>query len=394
MTLCHTFETLQSLILVSTAFHRVFESHRKSITWAVAYNVVGPALPQAVRVARYPYHDRKANNGWAIEHRDPDLMAAVCPEEDGTTIITTQDMLKLAENAKVISALEDIYSLTQKDRTSRTSVLTPEESWRFQRAAYRIMLYCNMFPSTRYDLDELANMNTAKVKQIQRQRTAVLGDYPVDELLEVYAVARFMRDVLGGIEDNPAEDVVDTLLATGPGGVVRAWQARSLKDVPDELFWLGKESDDNNTLYTGYFDVPFAHIWSARKVIPPKSDEPATKYILDTIVGADDTCSQCAAPDGLRLLNEASWHCLTVDPRTLLKGKLKDSPTITAGFSAATIHLQKSDDLSRWITGIFDVKQTSGPWDGWERDMSYCQPCLTKFLEDHVWVWYLNECAQ
>jgi hypothetical protein len=39
-------------------------------------------------------------------------MAAVCPEEDGTTIITTQDMLKLAENAKVISALEDIYSLT------------------------------------------------------------------------------------------------------------------------------------------------------------------------------------------------------------------------------------------------------------------------------------------
>jgi hypothetical protein len=59
-----------------------------------------------------------------------------------------------------------------------------------------------MFPSTRYDLDELANMDRAKVKQIQRQRTAVLGDYPVDELLEVYAVARFMRDVLGGIEDN------------------------------------------------------------------------------------------------------------------------------------------------------------------------------------------------
>jgi hypothetical protein len=29
MTLCLTFETLQSLILVSTAFHRVFESHRK-----------------------------------------------------------------------------------------------------------------------------------------------------------------------------------------------------------------------------------------------------------------------------------------------------------------------------------------------------------------------------
>ncbi|KAJ7841685.1 hypothetical protein B0H14DRAFT_1040971 [Mycena olivaceomarginata] len=126
-------------------------------------------------------------------------MAAVCPEEDGTTIITTQDMLKLAENAKVISALEDIYSLTQKDRTSRTSVLTPEESWRFQRAAYRIMLYCNLFPSTRYDLDELANMVRPKSSKYA-QRTAVLGDYPVDELLEVYAVARFMRDVLGELK--------------------------------------------------------------------------------------------------------------------------------------------------------------------------------------------------
>lgn len=29
MTMCLTFDTLQSLILVSTAFHRVFESHQK-----------------------------------------------------------------------------------------------------------------------------------------------------------------------------------------------------------------------------------------------------------------------------------------------------------------------------------------------------------------------------
>ncbi|KAF7346974.1 hypothetical protein MVEN_01450200 [Mycena venus] len=356
MALCPTFDTLQST--ARTFF--------KSITWAVAHSVIGPAVPQAVRVVRYPYYDRNTNKGWRIEHRDPDLMAAVCPE-GGATLIMTQDALKLVENAKVISAFENIYSLTQKDRTSRTSVLTPQERWRFQRAAYRIMLYCNMFPGTRYDLDELADMEQDIVKAVQRQRTAVLREYPTDELLEVYAVARFMRDVLEGIKDNAAEDVVDTLLATGPCGVVRAWEARSLEDVPDELYWLGKESDDNNTLYTGYFDIPFAQIWSARK---------------------------CAAPAGLKLLTEANWHRLAVDPKMFLKGKLKDSPTITAAFTAATEHLQKSGNLSPWIAGMFNIKQTSGPWDGWERDMSYCQPCLTKFLEDHVWVWYLNECVQ
>ncbi|KAF8179332.1 hypothetical protein K438DRAFT_1254882 [Mycena galopus ATCC 62051] len=269
MTLCPTFDTLQSTALVSKAFHGVFESHQKSITWAVAYNVVGPALPQAVRVARYPYLDRNR-----IERRDPDLMALICPEESGATVITTQHTLKLVENARVIRDFENIYSLTQKDRRSRTSVLTPAESQRFQRAAYRIMLYCNIFPASRYNLDELANMEKDTVKAIQRQRTAVLKEYPTDELLEVYAVACFMRDVLEGIEDNAAEDVVDTLLATGPCGVVRAWEARSLKDVPDELHWLGKESDDNNTLYAGYFGVPFARIWSSRKcktMVQPKA---------------------------------------------------------------------------------------------------------------------------
>jgi hypothetical protein len=156
------------------------------------------------------------------------------------------------------------------------------------------MLYCKIFPGSRYDLDALADLGKKTVKRIQRQRTAVLSEYPTDELLEVYAVARFMRHALEAIGDDGSvadEDVVDTLLATGPAGVVSAWTSRSLEMIEDELYWLGVESDDRNTLYTGYFDVPFTSIWSTRKVKPPPNNaEPATKYILDTIVGADDTC--------------------------------------------------------------------------------------------------------
>jgi hypothetical protein len=87
----------------------------------------------------------------------------------------------------------------------KTSVVTPEESWRFPREAYRIILYCNIFPGTCYNLDELAGLHKAEVKKIQRQRTAVLNEYPTDELQQVYAVARFMRDVLEtDDEDNGA----------------------------------------------------------------------------------------------------------------------------------------------------------------------------------------------
>lgn len=80
------------------------------------------------------------------------------------------------------------------------------------------------------------------------------------------------------------------------------------------------------------------------------------------------------------------WDRLSVNLETLLMGKLKDSPTVTASFSAATKHLQKSDDLGPWIAGMFEVKTTPGAWDGWDRDMSYCEPYLTKFLVNHVWV--------
>ncbi|KAJ7825568.1 hypothetical protein B0H14DRAFT_2517836 [Mycena olivaceomarginata] len=160
LTLCPTFATLQSTILVSKAFYEVFKLREKSIIWAVAYNVIGPALPQALRVARYPYYEDNSDayDNTPVEDLNPAIMAATCPEEPGATVITGQDTRRLLENADVISDFENIYSLTQKDRTSRTSVLTPEESLRFQRAAYRVMLYCKIFPGSRYDLDALADL--------------------------------------------------------------------------------------------------------------------------------------------------------------------------------------------------------------------------------------------
>lgn len=53
--------------------------------------------------------------------------------------------------------------------------------------------------------------------------------------------------------------------------------------------------------------------------------------------------------------------------------------------------MSDNDAIGAWISSIFTVPKAGPEWDGWERDKSYCQPCLCKFLEEHVWRWFLQE---
>jgi hypothetical protein len=86
------------------------------------------------------------------------------------------------------------------------------------------------------------------------------------------------------------ENVVDILLSVGPDSLARAWEYRSDEVLDDGLGFGLYEDDGENPLYKGYFSLPLENIWTARKVKPPKDDEPATKWVLDTINGANDTC--------------------------------------------------------------------------------------------------------
>ncbi|KAJ7251574.1 hypothetical protein C8J57DRAFT_1474442 [Mycena rebaudengoi] len=381
MTFCPTFCTLQSMILVSKAFHSVFQTHPKSITRAVAYNIVGPTFPQALRLIRYPYwnpnRDGTAESLWTHnQHSDPDTMATTCPEEHGPSVITAEEKKMLQERSKEVETLEDIYSLTQKDRTSRTSVLTPIESMRFRRAVYRIWHYSRLFSADRFDSDELEDLG-------EDGRTAVLNEYPTDELQQLYTVVRFMRGVLKGIchEEDNLENILDIILAVGPSAVSQAWEYRNREAIEDDIGFPLYELDGGE-----------------------EEDDPAvkTKWILDEVRGANDTCSQCAGPGGLSLLTEANWHRLSLPPIHFLKNRLKNSTSVTVPLDVAlapfhqaqmlTNDLAPDDWVGAWISSVFDVaarqRTSSGTeWDGWDKDKSYCQPCLTKFLDEHVWRW-------
>ncbi|KAJ7875631.1 hypothetical protein B0H13DRAFT_2348085 [Mycena leptocephala] len=81
----------------------------------------------------------------------------------------------------------------------------------------------------------------------------------------------------------------------------------------------------------------------------PKDDELATKRTLDTINGANDTCSKCATPGGLALLTKANWHRLQIWPGQLLKNRLKHNTEVTVPFTTSVSHISTAGP--RWGRG-------------------------------------------
>ncbi|KAJ7914354.1 hypothetical protein B0H13DRAFT_2002868 [Mycena leptocephala] len=353
MTFCPTSGTLQSTILVCKAFHRVFQAHPKSITRGVAYNVVGPALLQALRVVRYPC-DGYTSDG------DPSTMAEACPEDH------------------------------DPNRTSRTSVLTSEESWRFRRAMYRIMLYCHLFPGNHYSQEDIDPDNEELIDKIRKQRTAILSKYPTNDLWELNSAVKFLCSVFDSVT-NVQSNITESLLSTGPSGALRAWQARSYQVLEDDIDLMFFEDDEEIPLFVRYFSLPLQNIWTARNITPPKEDDPASTWIVDQVNGANDTCSHCATPGGLQLYTAANWDRFPIILTNLLKKNLKLNQTVAQPFSVAA-HLVNSDALGPFLGDLFALKPHTAPaFDNWDQTGSYCFMCFTKFVEEHLWIWFLEE---
>ncbi|KAJ7802551.1 hypothetical protein B0H13DRAFT_2162289 [Mycena leptocephala] len=356
MTFCPTFGTLQSTILVSKAFHRVFQAHPKASPIPSTFPAVN------IRCSR---------------------MAEACPEDHDPSVITAEEKETLQENSRLVAVLEDIYSLTNKDRTSKTSVLTSEESWRFRRAMYQL------------------------INKIRKQRTAMLSEYPTDDLRELHSAVKFLCSIFDSVT-NAQSNVTEALLSTGPSGALRAWQDRSYHVLGDDIDLMFFEDDQEIPLFLGYFSLPLQNIWTVRNITPPKDDDPASTWILDQVNGANDTCSHCAAPGGLKLYTAASEQAaLFPSPRVPSdtirrlgplpnhppsKKNLKLNQTVAQPFYAATAHLVHSDALGPFLSDLFAFKPRTAPaFDNWDQSGSYCFMCFTKFLEEHLWIWFLEE---
>ncbi|KAJ7108129.1 hypothetical protein C8R44DRAFT_884898 [Mycena epipterygia] len=326
LTFCPKFASLEATILVSKAFYRVFQTHPKSIAWAVAYNVVGPAFPQALRVVRFPY-----------------------PDTDGTLL----DLTACPEDR--------IASILNKDRTSKTSVLSMAESYRF-------MVYSKIFPGDVYRAAE----------RVREQRSAVLGEYPTDELLELHIVVLFLRGIVKDASGEAPQHYPDFLLAAGPAGALRAYAHRSgniLEDVLPPALLYEDEYNVGERLYAGYFARALDRVWTARGVPPLNEDAVLHTAILDKFHGEKDICSRCATPGGLKLLTEANWTRHALYPDQLLKGHLVDNLALRIPFLShpAIARINPGSfggvAIGNQVGGVF-VRFQPGPLVGWGEDES------------------------
>lgn len=99
------------------------------------------------------------------------------------------------------------------------SVLTEKESFRFQRALYRIMLCCRLYG--------MENTTFQPEDNVQPEQKDLFEEYITDELYEISRVAGFLKN-LGSIrlrEDRAIVSVLDVCMLPFSNA---AWQITSI----------------------------------------------------------------------------------------------------------------------------------------------------------------------
>ncbi|KAF8149315.1 hypothetical protein K438DRAFT_1779378 [Mycena galopus ATCC 62051] len=192
---------------------------------------------------------------------------------------------------------------------------------RFRRALYRIWHYSRLFSADRFDLDELEELGEDGVKLIRRQRTAVLSEYPTEELQQLYTVVRFMRGILAGVSEEGEDNPPDRRLRVPPVRTRWRRRGRALQGI--------------------------LRSHPARNVTPPNEDDLAVKtnWILDEVKGANDTCAH--GRFAMRRPRRAHSPCISQlappSPRAaFLKNKLIHSTALTAPLDAALKPFQET----------------------------------------------------
>lgn len=98
LTFSPDFSSLKSLILTCVHFHAVFKTRPSSIVYMVAYNVVGPSLPHALRFSRFKAGELQGYKSNAL------------PKATEEMILTNQEIRDIIHVRTAVRELEDLYS--------------------------------------------------------------------------------------------------------------------------------------------------------------------------------------------------------------------------------------------------------------------------------------------
>ncbi|KAJ7617916.1 hypothetical protein FB45DRAFT_216178 [Roridomyces roridus] len=412
------FGTLFSAVAVCKTWHRVFHTYPQSVKLSVAHNVVGPALHQAVRFLRYPYPE-KTPNEWGSPDEDGEDDSATedesVTESDSATedtdydaprpakkrptksakppkkktlaettdigLLTPRETTKLEENGEIVGKLEALFA----SRATKTDKLTSLQSYRFHRAMYRVMLYCELFylPLNLDDIDSMED-EPDTLEQIQTGRRAMLDEYATSELLELRAVVAFLHQLIGEVVDRQSYDrLKDICLATGPAAILEAYSLKSEERFEEALECEVLTSGEDNALFSGFVSKPLKKILKARGAVLPES---ASEFdaILDEAEAPPDKCAQCATVSAPKLWNESNHDKLiTIDFSALLVGQLNSNDVETGAL--VDLFMGPSCGADVVVSEIYALK--TAEYAKWNKGETLCTACLHELVGAHLHLW-------
>ncbi|KAF5382585.1 hypothetical protein D9615_002789 [Tricholomella constricta] len=392
LTFLPNYSTLQATILASKAFHNVFKMYPTATIRAVSYNVVGPALPQAISVLRYSLPDSDSDGQTNLSMTPP---PRPWEETDPVSPISNEECRALQRNAQVVNTLEDLFSSRHKDRASQTSILHSMESWRFRRAVYRLMLFAKAFPPDEYeddfDSDEPPDAN--ELLRVRVQRKKLLAKFTNSELREVNSVAIFLIEVAkwahiaDGLHYDGALGSGDLPLARGPTMILEAYQNKYVEDLVGEC-----HDDQMPSMLAEYIFDPLSRIWRERNEKPPPSDTTHWNSILDTIHGGADMCHRCNVVRGFDLWNESNWGYLEGVSTSLnrnaipqlVKGNFISNVLDGPNFRTRVMNVA----YTKLLNEIYQVKTSA--YDTWNKQDWLCEACIIEIIRSHLHLWYLE----
>ncbi|KAF9464131.1 hypothetical protein BDZ94DRAFT_1257074 [Collybia nuda] len=383
LTFLPNFPALGATILASKQIYNIFKIHPNSIIRAVAYNITGPALPQAMRLLRYAPPP---------EPNDPAPLQKIWLESDPISPITNWEAHCLVKNATIVSSLENLFSSRYKDRASQTSKLDSMESWQFRSAIYRLMLFTQFFNVDDFEYEsQVENDGEERLK-----RKNFFSQFPNYELFAVHSVSIFLRDVAQWTEiaDRSFEysGFGDLALVQGPQKILEAYETldtETLREITEQV----EDPDDLVELFKGYLAPPLSSVFEARKTKPPATDNTHWKSILKDIQSENDTCHRCHGVYGFDLYNETNWENLRGIDSThkwninkYLKGNLYQSQSIS-DYLSSEVDSSTTSIHTRMLREIHDLRVVS--YDTWDKQDWLCADCIVEILRVHLHLWLL-----
>ncbi|KAJ3490514.1 hypothetical protein NLI96_g1395 [Meripilus lineatus] len=353
LTFLPDFKTLSAVLRTSKHhFYQVFQVHPKSIVLSIAYGIVGPSLPYAIKaqlIADGPSPIRRAgtdtdDNVWSRS------VAVFVEDRDLKDCVFTRSMAQcISEQAAAHWELEDLFSHRHKDRTSSKSVLTPPESFRFQRAMWHFAAFtclCDL------DIDDQEEYEKGLVKLMTTLST--------EELLEINVVKPFLER---------------------PQAVLQSYKDL---DVTEAYDWV----DHGGLPFSDAFDA----IWLKRKLSEEKVKEKSEKAILDSVNGDKDPCAKCNQVFGMKLWGPGNRELLqghqpsNVVTRCLpgnLSRNLVEPPLILQKLRDQTF------EINRFIEELIDLDCDTGY--NWDKNEWYCDECIQELYKQRLRLWWIGQ---